>query len=95
MVAGSIAAGGLALALFGLGFAGSVLLMDPALIPSGGLHAGARRFTRTSTSVSVVLVVATMVLVGVHASAAITVVVGIVAALASMGVALWAAVTNR
>ena len=88
----SVAAGGLGLGLFGLGFAGAVLLMGPELIPSGGLEPAVRRLIRMSTSISAVLVISTMVLVGVHAAAVLILGIGIVAALASMGVALWAAV---
>lgn len=92
VLAQSVAAGGLALGLFGLGFAGAVLLMGPELIPSGGLEPAIQRLIRISTSVSAVLVIATMVLVGVHAAAVLTLATGIVAAVASMGVAVWAAV---
>lgn len=48
VLASSVAAGGLALGLFGLGYAGSVLLMEPGLLPSAGLRAATRRCLRTS-----------------------------------------------
>ncbi len=65
--------------------------MGPDLIPSGRLDPAVRQIMRLSTSVSVALVIATIVLAGIRATSVLTLAAGIVAAGASMGVALWAA----
>jgi hypothetical protein len=80
------------LGLFGLAFEASVLLMDPGLLPSGGLKAATRRRVRTTTWISAGLVITTMVLVGFHERPALSRAVGVISALGSGGVALWAAI---
>ena len=90
VVAGNVAAGGLTIGLMGLGFVGGVLVMGPDFIPSGDLDPSVRRVLRVGAAISVLLVIATIVLVGAHARPIVSLVVGIAAAAASMGVSLWA-----
>lgn len=90
--AGSAAAGGVVISLAGLGYAIAVLTLPAPSLPSR-LPARRRSVLLKTTSASVALTAATLVLVAAHVASTAPLAAGCVAALGSGGVALWAAIS--